>query len=100
MTTNEASLMDIEKPDVDSDAAELIMQIMQQNAKDAAYTTNALMHGYRKSQLRAEATIAAIRWNITQLFKDGYQPSESAILNAIWPSFEQIEDFMEEHPDD
>lgn len=96
MTTDEGSLMDIEdSATVDSDASKLIISIMQQNAKDAAFTTNALMHGYRESQLRAEATIAAIRWNIMHLFKDGYQPTETAIIHAAWPSFEQIEQFMD-----
>jgi hypothetical protein len=85
---------------LDSDATALILNIMQQNARDANFTTEALMNGYRNSQLRAEATIHAIRWNVQKLFKDGYQPSESAILNAIWPTHEQIEDFMEEFIND
>lgn len=101
MTTNEASLMDIEQSSViDSDAAALVMRIMQQNAKDAAFTSNALMHGYRTSQLKAEATINAIRWNVMQLFAAGYQPSESSIMEAIWPSAEQVEEFMEENSRD
>ena len=82
--------------EIDSDAAKLIMQIMAQNSKDTAYTTNSLMEGYRRDAARANAELAAIRWNINLLFEAGVQPTESAVINASWPTLEQIEDFMEE----
>lgn len=84
---------------LNDDATALILNIMEQNAKNAAYTTNSLLDNYREAQLRAEATIAAIRWNIRKLFESGYQPTESAVMDAVWPWAEQIDAFMEKNND-
>jgi hypothetical protein len=83
---------------LDSDSTALILTLMQQSTKDAAFTTNALMHGYRDEASRLRAELAAIRWAMQNLFKDGFQPSESRIINALWPSSDLIQDLLESDP--
>lgn len=79
---------------IDADAAALVMQIMAQNSKDASYISNQLVDAYQKTAERNQAIIDAIRWKMRRLFDSGYQPSESSIVNALWPSEELIEEFL------
>jgi len=84
-----------EVSDIGDEATALILNIMQQNAANAAYTTEQLMLGYRKDAAEARAEIAAIRWRIRQLFESGYMPTQERIFDAVWPTVDEIEDFME-----
>ncbi len=75
----------VDLTEVDNDATALIINIMQQNAKDAAYTTNALLEGYKRDYERAEATVQAIRRAILNLFDGPYAPSQNSIIAALYP---------------
>jgi hypothetical protein len=81
--------------EIDDEATALILTIMQQNAKDAAYTTNQLMEGYRKNYVEARAELNAVRWRIRKLFDSGFMPSQERIFDAMWPTEDEIESFME-----
>ena len=67
------------------DGTRLMIAIMQQNARDAAFTTNALLEGYKRDYEEAKATVQAIRRGIIDLFAGGYMPTESAIMRALYP---------------
>lgn len=66
----------------------LIGAILTQMNRDRAFTTNALIDGYRTQAEQAEATLAAIRDRITELFEGPYAPNPMAILRALYPSDE------------
>lgn len=73
---------------------DLFARLMEQNVRDAAYTTNALLEGYRRRADRAEATLDAIRYRMGVLFSGDYMPAEHAIMRALNPSDELIDRFM------
>lgn len=87
MTDRETGPITIENPD-------LIAAILGQMSRDAAYTTNALLEGYRTDFYRAQATLAAIRHRMAELFSGDYMPAEHAIIRALHPSDELIQRFM------
>jgi hypothetical protein len=76
---------------VDPAAMELIVRVMQQNAKDAAWTANELLHAYKSQAEQAEATLELIRDRIYALLSGPYMPTSHAIEAALWPSREQVE---------
>lgn len=67
------------------DAANLVILLMQQNAADSANLTNQLMDGYRADYEHALRVITAIRKGVEDLFADGYMPTESMIIRALYP---------------
>ena len=79
---------------VDPAAAEFIVRVMQQNAKDAAWTTNQLLDSYENRAKQAEATLALIRSGIGQLLDGPYMPTSHAIEAALWPSSELVQERM------
>ena len=77
-------------------ASALMIQIMQQSARDAAYTTNELLAGYQREAQEANATIEAIRRRLQELMTGDYMPTPYAVLQALYPSRERIERYMPE----
>jgi hypothetical protein len=82
--------------EIDDEATALILTIMQQNARNAAYTTERLMEGYRKSASESRAELNAVRWRIRKLFDSGFMPTQERIFDAMWPTQDEIESFMED----
>ena len=79
--------------EVDSAAMELVVRIMQQNAKDAAWTTEQLLHAYKDRAEKAEATLALIRRGVGALLNGPYMPTSHAIEAALWPASDQAQDW-------
>lgn len=79
--------------EVDPASMELVVRIMQQNAKDAAWTTNELLHGYKSRAEEAEAALALIRARVSALLDGPYMPTSHAIEAALWPSSEQVQNW-------
>jgi ABC-type phosphate/phosphonate transport system ATPase subunit len=79
---------------MDPAASELVVRIMQQNAKDAAWTTNELLHAYKSQAEHAEAALALIRDRIGALLDGPWMPTSHAIDAALYPSREQVEEYM------
>lgn len=78
--------------EVDPAAMELIVRIMQQSAKDAAWTSNQLIDAYKEQAERAEATIALIRDSIQALYDAPWTPSQQSVLAALWPSRHAVDE--------
>jgi hypothetical protein len=70
----------------------LVLHLMEQNHRDLAFTTNALIDGYREEAQMAQATIAAIRVNVKLLLDGPWMPSASALLHALYPTAEELAD--------
>jgi hypothetical protein len=84
MTTEHYGVEAEDLADVDDSATALIINLMQQNANNAAHLSNNLMEGYKLDYEKALATIAQIRFNVENLFASGYMPTESAIIRALY----------------
>ena len=82
-----------EMAEVDPAAMELVVRIMQQNAKDAAWTTEQLLHAYKDRAERAEATLALIRHGVGGLLNGPYMPTSHAIEAALWPASDQVQNW-------
>lgn len=78
----------------DKGTMELFAALIQQNAKDLNFTTDALLFGYKNSAEMAQATVDAIRYGINRLLSSDYMPTTAAIKRALYPSEELVEAFM------
>jgi hypothetical protein len=76
-------------------AAELIVRIMHANAENAAHLGNQLTEAYKAQAEKAEATLGLIRVTITDLLDGRYTPNPNWIRNALFPSAEAVEAFLE-----
>lgn len=72
----------------------LVVQILQQQSADLAYTTNALVEGLQHSSDMYSATVDAIRDRIQSLLEGPYMPSPAALLIALYPSEAAINRYM------
>lgn len=82
-------------------AANLIAALVEQNAKDAAWTANTLIESYRQQAIRAESTLAAIRDRVGHLLSGDYMPTSTALIRALYPSEELIRFYSgEAQPDE
>lgn len=71
---------------VPGEAAALIASLVQQNARDLAYTTNTLLDSYRQDALVAQATLLCIREVVSGLLSGDFMPTPAAIERALYPS--------------
>lgn len=93
MSKNTDAIQPGDMADVDPAAMELVVRIMQQNAADAAWTTNQLLEFHQNRTAELEATLNLIRTRITALLGGPYMPTSHAIEAALWPSSEQVQDW-------
>lgn len=93
MTESTDTIQPGDMADVDPAAMELVVRIMQQSAKDAAWTTNQLLESYQSRTAELEATLNLIRTRISALLDGPYMPTSRAIEAALWPSSEQVQDW-------
>lgn len=93
MTESIDTIQSGDMADMDPASMELVVRIMQQNAKDAAWTTNELLDAYKSRAEKAETTIALIRARIGALLDGPYMPTSHAIEAALWPSDKQVQDW-------
>lgn len=82
-----------EQEGMSSDAVNLMAALAGMNARDAAFTGNALMEGYRKDAMWLDATLRAVRSRIFDLIEGDFMPTTNALLRALNPSDETIESF-------
>lgn len=74
-------------------AGPLLAMLVGQSHRDLAYTTNALLEGYKHDATRARAELMAIRAKMAQVLASPYAPSAWVIQEAIWPDDELIDSF-------
>lgn len=91
-------MTDKEVPDIDIDSDEetppispLVVALIEQQAKDLAYTTNALIDGLTDQYRDARAELTMIRVSLARLLHGPYQPSSYAIQQAMYPSGDAID---------
>lgn len=87
-----------DKPFFDEDqqaVLELATTLMEQSARSTQFLTNSLMEGYQEDAKRAQAELKAVRYQVTGLFAEGYMPTESRILEALYVSPAIIDRFLE-----
>jgi hypothetical protein len=77
---------------------ELALLLMQRNATDAQWTTNALVESFQNSTQKAEATLRAVRAQVEELCSGPYAPSTAALMRALWPSEATVE-YYTDQPD-
>lgn len=75
-------------------AGELILRIMQQSAKETAWIGDQLANSYKQRAERAEAQLALVRMCIDVLLSRDYMPSAIALERALWPSEEDVNDYL------
>lgn len=79
-----------------TDVLELVGSLMENSMKATHTITNDLMEGYQEDAKRARAEIKLIRLQVTSLFASGYMPTESAIMNALYPDYEAIDEMSQQ----
>lgn len=79
----------------DDGKLELLGAIMAQNARDAAFTTNALLDSWENRALTAEVQLDLIRETIGDLLYGPYAPSAHALERALYPSSHKIEHLVD-----
>lgn len=78
-----------------SDAQSLLAALVEQNARDAAYTTNTLIESYRSERDTLAATLKAIRCEFAAAMGGQYMPSPGRLLECIYPSDTTIDEYRE-----
>lgn len=82
--------------DEDQQAAlDLMVNLMERNARETNFLTNSLMEGYQADAKKARAELKAVRIQISSLFADGYMPTESRIMDALIPDPVLVEQLLE-----
>ncbi len=76
---------------VPKDAVDLIALCVEASSAQLAYTTNALIDGLTARAEIAERTLDAVRFGITDLLHGRWQPSNAALLAALWPNVDDVE---------
>jgi hypothetical protein len=74
---------------------ELATNLMEQSARSTQFLTNSLMEGYQEDAKKARAELKAVRIQITDLFADGFMPTEGRIIDALIPDPKLVERLME-----
>jgi hypothetical protein len=64
---------------------ELLAPLVEQSARDLAFTTNNLIDSLALECAESAALIDKIRRDVEDLFQGPYQPSASAVLAAMYP---------------
>ena len=81
---------------IDIEVVDLIATLTQANADELAYTTNALLDGYRRAAAEAQIELELIRKVVENLFYGPYQPSQSAVLDALYPNYQVVEELAKQ----
>lgn len=71
----------------------LVAQILEQNSKDLAWTTNTLIDNLTVERDELQAEIKAVRAAVEVLLSGPYMPMPDAIRLALWPSAHSINRF-------
>jgi hypothetical protein len=79
----------------ETQALDLIINIMEANSKYTADLTNSLMDSYKAEAALARAELKAVRIQVQQLFDAGYMPTEFAIRRALIPNPALVQDIIE-----
>lgn len=72
-------------------AVELMGALMERSLGETQRITNQLMEAHLAERDEARATIVAIRTTVAGLLEGRFQPSTSALYEALWPSRELVE---------
>lgn len=74
----------------------LIGQLFTQMSRDAAFTSNALIDGYRGEAETNAATLRAIRATVADLLEGDYMPTPFAIIRTLYPDAATIDMYRSE----
>lgn len=90
--------MENNEPEEDdlADAMPLIAQLIQSNYNQYASTSQSLLDTYEAQIKQSNAVIDSIRDRIRTLLNGDYMPTTRAIMDALYPSAEEIQYYMEE----
>lgn len=72
-----------------------VVSLMEQSARDTAWTTNAVIDGEKRRADRAEAELRLIRNGVYDLLDHPWTPSSDALREALHPAEEDIKELME-----
>lgn len=72
--------------DMGNPLSPLVVALFEQMNRDRAFTTNALLDGYREDAATYAATVRAIRHAVGELLAGPYMPTPRAITDALYPS--------------
>lgn len=67
---------------------EFMIELMGQNARDAAWGFQQTSQHWQERAERAEAALMRIRDTVHAMFEGPFQPSQRAILGALYPDME------------
>ena len=73
----------------------LVAQIIAASASATADATNDVINHLEYRLHRAEAELATIRQQISDLHSGPWQPSQASVLEALWPSQALIDAWIE-----
>lgn len=76
-------------------AVNLLAQIVSQNVRDAAFTSDTLINGYKDEAETLRATLKAIRYEFTSAMGGQYMPSPGRLLDILYPSDELIDEYRQ-----
>jgi hypothetical protein len=86
-----ASLEKNDEPAMDLKSIELMVSLMQQNHRDYAATTQALLDARRARIFELEAKLHVIVTGVVDLFTKGVMPTETAVIRAaLHPNQDKI----------
>lgn len=75
-----------------AEAMTLVTQLMAQNAKDLAFTTNALLEGYRRDYAENRARLEIAEDRLARLLEYGFMPTPERLWSIFRPSEAEVSD--------
>lgn len=74
---------------------DLMAKLMEHNATETAAMTNRVIESLTQQLAEANATIDLIREDIGELVSGPYMPNPSAYIDALWPSKDRVEQYID-----
>ena len=73
----------------------LVAQILEQNSRNLAFTTNALIDNLTARLDEERAELAAVRDEIQRLLAGSWMPTSDALIRALYPAGSTINSYKE-----
>jgi hypothetical protein len=90
--TRTALLMGV---DSNNDFVNFMGRLVERDQRDMEYITQSLMDRYKDERDRALAELSAIRTRMTTAFASGCMPTESRIMDILYPSEGLIQVYLQ-----
>lgn len=78
------------------EAVELMAALVERNAHDLHFVNEQLMESYKHQAETAEATLTAIRDQVTRLLSGSWMPTPQVLVDALYPSDKVVNAFRKE----